>query len=125
MTADNPHGEVVPDAVNAARRAALADVLDDLGLEWLPALGGGPDDVEHREPGALVIGLDVVAAAGLGARFGQAAIYVWAPDALHLVACNLDRHEVLGYAAVPGPPEPPPRLRADDRTDTNGDFGQW
>lgn len=103
LTTDNPHGRVVPDAENARRRAGLGPALDGLGLRWLPAVGGDPAG-EHREPGAIVLGLDLAAAAGLGARFDQAAVYVWEPEALHLVACAEDRHDVLGYVAEPGAP---------------------
>jgi len=102
LTADNPHGRTVPEAENDARRTALAALLDDLGLDWLPATGGDPQG-DHLEPGAAIVGLDAAAATELGVRFDQAAIYRWEPEALHLVACAGDRHEVLGYTAVPLP----------------------
>jgi hypothetical protein len=111
LTADNPEGEAVAEAVNARRRELLVEALDHLGLTWIPAVGGDPDDVEHLEPGAVVLGVDLAAAASLGKRFGQAAVYVWTPLALHLVACDGDRHEVLGYAAEPAAAAPAPRLR--------------
>jgi hypothetical protein len=111
LTADNPEGEAVSEAVNTRRRELLADALDALGLAWRPAVGGDPDDVEHLEPGAVVLGVDLAAAATLGKRFRQAAVYVWTPLALHLVACDGDRHEVLGYTATPVEAAPVPRLR--------------
>lgn len=112
VTADNPQGRQVPDAENVAARSRLAAALDDQGLRWVPALGGDPDG-DHREPGAVILGIDVAVAARLGARFDQAAVYVWTAAALHLVACALDRHDVLGFTAAERPSvPPPPSLRA-------------
>jgi len=110
VTADNPQGIVVAEEANRSRRAALAAELDRMDLTWHPAVGGDPDG-QHHEPGAVVLELDVRSAAALGARFEQAAVYLWAPDALHLVACAGDRHDLLGYRATTGttlggPPTP-------------------
>jgi len=111
LTADNPQGRVVAEADNLVRRAALAAALDELGVTWVPAVGGDPEGA-HLEPGAAVLGLGIDAAAELGARFDQAALYLWAPDTLHLVSCAGDRHDVLGYRATPSRAiGPPPRLR--------------
>jgi len=92
---------------NAIRRADLAADLARRGVEWHPAVGGDPDG-RHHEPGAVVVGLDLRSAVGLGGRYGQAAVYIWAPDALHLVACTGDRHDVLGYRASRGTTLRPP-----------------
>jgi hypothetical protein len=107
LTADNPQGRVVPEADNLVRRAALADALDALGASWLPAVGGDPDG-DHLEPGAAVPGMDLATATGLSAQFDQAAVYLWTPLALHLVACAGDRHEVLGWTAATGVTGRPP-----------------
>jgi len=100
VTTDNPGGRAVADEENLARRSQLTAFLTDAGLVWYPAVGGAPGG-NHLEPGALVLGLDVASAAALGARFGQAAVYLWTPAGLHLIACAGDRHEILGYQATP------------------------
>jgi len=101
VTADNPQGRVTSEDLNRAWRAELTAFLDDAGLVWHPAVGGDPTG-DHHEPGAVVEGLDLRSAAELGARFDQAAVYLWAPDGLHLVACADNRHDILGYRATPG-----------------------
>jgi len=101
VTADNPGGKVVADEENVRRRAELAAFLARSRLVWHLAIGGDPDG-EHHEPGAAVLGLDLRSAVEMGARFEQAAVYLWAPDALHLVACVGDRHDVLGYQSTFG-----------------------
>lgn len=89
------------EAANTRRRGDLAAFLDAEAATWHPAVGGDPDG-PHLEPGAVVLGLDLAAAAALGARFGQLAVYVWTPDALHLLSCTTARHDILGYRAFPG-----------------------
>lgn len=101
MTADNPHGRAGTEVDNRARRARLAAFLESTRSVWHPAVGGDPEG-DHREPGALVLGLDLRSACDLGARFDQAAVYRWDPDALHLVACTGGRHDILGYRATTG-----------------------
>lgn len=101
VTAENPSGRALGEEENQARRCALLAWLDAAGLVWHPAVGGDPNG-EHLEPGAVVLGLDLTSAAELGARFDQAAVYLWARDALHLLSCTDDRHDVLGYRAAPG-----------------------
>lgn len=110
VTADNPGGATRPFAENQARRTGLAAFLDAAGLVWHPAVGGDPDG-DHLEPGAVVLGLALAAAADVGARFGQAAVYVWTPAALHLLACADDRHDILGYHSTAGTTLTPPRLQ--------------
>lgn len=109
LTADNPGGGPVTDQENVARRRELATYLDAGGYRWHLAVGGDPDG-ENLEPGALLLGLDLVTATRLGARFEQAAVYVWERHALHLVACAGTRHDVLGYRATPGTQLRPPVL---------------
>ena len=96
-----------PAEENTGHRARLTAHLEGSGLAWHPAVGGDPEG-DHLEPGALVLGLDLEAARLLGARFSQAAVYVWMPDALHLAACDGTRHDVLGYRAVPNTRLDPP-----------------
>ena len=108
VTADNPHGRPAGDEANRAGRAALAALLDEHRLAWFPAVGGEGD---HREPGALVLGLDRPSAIALGRRFQQAAVYIWAAEGLHLVACASSRAELLGYRAVVGSALAVPTLR--------------
>ena len=102
VTAVNPRGQPAPPEDNARRRDELTRHLAATGLEWHPAIGGDPDG-DHLEPGAVVLGLDLAAAAALGARFDQMAVYVWEPGALHLVTCTGGRHDELGYRSMPGP----------------------
>ncbi len=110
VSADNPHGQAVGGAANLAARAELAAFLDAEGLTWHPAVGGDPAG-RHNEPGAAVLGHDLRSAAALGARFAQAAVYLWTPGALHLVACATARHDVLGYRASAGTDLRRPLLR--------------
>ena len=110
VTADNPGGATRPPLENEERRVGLAASLDAAGLGWHPAVGGEPDG-DHLEPGVVVLGLALDAAADLGARFGQVAIYQWTPDALHLLACDGDRHDILGYSSTAGTTLTPPHLQ--------------
>jgi hypothetical protein len=120
VTADNPQGALGSEDENRARRAALAAYLDGRDLVWHPALGGDPNG-DHLEPGALVLGLDMSSAAALGARFDQAAVYVWTPAALHLLACTEPRREILGYRVISRPSAlPPPPLRPPPPAGTSG-----
>jgi hypothetical protein len=103
----NPFGRQAPGAQNDERRRDLEGHLASCGLAWHPAVGGDPDG-DHLEPGCLVLDLDLRTAAELGARFEQAAVYLWDAAALHLVACHSDRHDVLGYRVIRGTNLPRP-----------------
>jgi len=96
VTAWNPDSVRLEPDVNAARQRRLVLDLDTRGLSWWPATGrdlGGA----HHEPGAAVPGLPEVEALVLAGRHGQAAVYVWTPDAWEVVACDGSRRVTLGW----------------------------
>jgi Protein of unknown function (DUF3293) len=76
VTAYNPLGEVVADAVNLERQAALAAKIIHLGLASVPGVGHDPTGEWTPEPSLLVPGLTRTAAQVLGRQFAQNAI-VW------------------------------------------------
>ena len=96
VTAWNPDSVVRPHEENRAANAALAAELDARGLPRWPATGRDPDD-GHHEDGFAVPGLDADAGTALGRRHGQAAVYVWTPDAWQVVSCTDDRHHDHGW----------------------------
>jgi len=96
VTAWNPDSVRLAADVNAARHRLLTRELATRGLAWWPATGRDLADGHHEE-GAAVPGLAEDDAVELGRRLGQAAVYVWTPDAWEVVACNRSRRDPLGW----------------------------
>jgi len=106
VTAWNPDSTHLEPDVNGARQRLLVLELRTRGLAWWPAtgrdLGGG-----HHEEGAAVPGLAEDEGLALGRRHGQAAVYVWTPDAWEVVACDGSHRVTLGWrrTVAPYPPD--------------------
>jgi hypothetical protein len=77
ITACNPLGALVAEAVNRQRREALAAQLSELKLAALEGIGQHPTSGWPGEPSYLVPGLARTAAQKLGRQFQQNAI-IWA-----------------------------------------------
>lgn len=107
VTAWNPDSIRLDPDVNAVRQWILAFELGTRGLAWWPAtgrdLGNG-----HHEDGVAVPGLSEEEGRDLGRRHGQAAIYVWTPEAWEAVSCDRDLRVTLGWRLT-GVPDTPGR----------------
>jgi hypothetical protein len=103
VTAWNPDSARLAADVNAARHRVLALELATRGLAWWPATGRDLAD-GHYEAGAAVPGLTETEGLELGRLHGQAAVYVWTPEAWEVVSSTGDRRETLGWRLtdVPG-----------------------
>jgi hypothetical protein len=77
ITACNPLGKIVDDAVNAQRQAALAQELTLQGWRAIPGIGQHPTGAWPGEPSFWVPGQTREAAQNLGTQFQQNAI-IWA-----------------------------------------------
>lgn len=104
ITAWDPDSVRLPPGQNRERDAHLVAELNARGLVHWPATGrdlGTP----HAEEGHAVSELSEAEAVTLGRRHGQAAVYVWTPDAWMIVSCTDDRCHVHGWRLtdVPGP----------------------
>lgn len=100
VTAWNPDSVVLPAADNRARNRRLVAELDRRGVEHWPAVGRDPGG-RHVEEGVAVPGMGENEGVAFGARHGQAAIYLWSPDALAVVSCTLERRLTIGWRCVP------------------------
>jgi hypothetical protein len=87
VTAWNPQGRERDRRVNRAANHALRAALDAEHLEWCPALGRAPDG-SWAEPGFAVGGLADDAAAALGRRWDQIAVYVVTRDEVAVLASD-------------------------------------
>ncbi len=114
VTAWNPDSVVRADEENRRGTAVLAADLAARGLTAVAGHRPGPVDGHHEE-GVAVPGLDADGALALGRRHGQAAVYVWTPEAWQVVSCTDDRHHDhrlaprgprTGRARRPGPDAP-------------------
>jgi Protein of unknown function (DUF3293) len=76
LTAYNPCGEAIPDAVNLARHEALRADLAQIGCDFYEGAGGHPDNGWPEEQSFLCFGHSFEQACELGAKLGQDAI-VW------------------------------------------------
>jgi hypothetical protein len=76
ITACNPLGVLVDQAVNAKRQQALAAQVSRQGLRALAGIGQHPTNSWRGEPSLLVLGLGRPAAQALGGQFQQNAI-IW------------------------------------------------
>ena len=77
ITACNPLGDVLDDAVNASRQEALATHLVREGFVALAGVGQHPTDAWPGEPSFLVLGMQRAQAQETGRQFQQNAI-IWA-----------------------------------------------
>jgi hypothetical protein len=101
LTAWDPGGTRRGEEENRANQAALVAEVTDLGPNDLwDAVGVDPVS-GRREEGVAVCGLALDPVLDLGARFGQDAVFEWAPTAWAVVACRGDRRSDLGWAATP------------------------
>ena len=99
VTAWNPDSEVRPEEINRAANEALVADLDRRGLRHWPATGRDPE-VLHHEDGVAVTGMTEAEGIALGRRFGQAAVFVWTPEAWEVVSCTDARRHVHGWCLV-------------------------
>jgi hypothetical protein len=74
VTAYNPRSEILPDAENRARHAALTAMLDAGGYDYAPGEGRDPTGRWQPEPGFFVFDIPLDAALELARRFEQNAI---------------------------------------------------
>ncbi|MFF3616208.1 DUF3293 domain-containing protein [Streptomyces sp. NPDC002580] len=99
ITAWNPLGRDASPEANAGAHRLLRAEVRGRGLTWWPAVGGDVSGT-HREESLAIAGLSDTAARDLGRRFGQDAVFAWAPDAWHVLACDTDAAAVSGWAAA-------------------------
>jgi hypothetical protein len=103
VTAWNPDSIRLGADENAARHRALAAELDDLDIPWWPATGRDPGQ-RYAEQGAAVVGLSEADGVRIGRSHGQAAVYVWTPEAWEVVSCTDGRRHTSGWYLT-APPE--------------------
>ena len=96
ITAWNPDSMILQRADNHARNQLLVAELDRPGVTFWPAVGRDLGS-RHHEVGVAVCGLSLAEGVALGARHGQASIFVWTPDALAVVSCTSDRCHTSGW----------------------------
>jgi hypothetical protein len=99
ITACNPGGVVVGDAENERAQRALEDDLARMGVPFWHAAGADPDWT-HVEPSVAVPGLSETDALELGARYGQAAIFVLTPVSRKVIDCATGRRTMTGWVIV-------------------------
>ncbi|MER6470303.1 DUF3293 domain-containing protein [Streptomyces collinus] len=98
ITAWNPLGRTASADANARAQSLLHDEVRRRGLTWWPAEGGDAPGT-LREESVAVVGLSDTAARELGRRFGQDAVFAWAPGAWRVLACGTSAAAVSGWAA--------------------------
>jgi len=96
VTAWNPDSERLSPEVNRARHELLVAEVDRLGADHWPAVGRDLT-TPHHEEGVAVCGLSPTEGVALGARHGQAAVYLWTPDAWSVVSCTDGRRATTGW----------------------------
>ena len=96
VTAWNPQSTNLAEADNRARNQLLVAELDRPGLTVWPAIGRDLDS-PHHEDGVAVSGLALAEGVALGARHGQAVVFVWTPDVWAVVSCSDDRSHSSGW----------------------------
>lgn len=96
VTAWNPDSIILPEADNRARNQLLVAELDRPGVTLWPAIGRDPD-TDHHEDGLAVSGLTLAEGVALGARHGQASVFVWTPAAMAVVSCSDARYHSSGW----------------------------
>lgn len=113
ITAWNPDSVRLAGYLNDARSLDLETELDARGFTRCPATGRDVGD-HHREDGFAVSGMSEEEAQDLGRRYGQAAIYLWTPEAWQVVSCAGDRRHITGWRVEPVM-WPPDEAEADHR----------
>jgi Protein of unknown function (DUF3293) len=103
LTAWDPGPERPRRDVNRARQAALEADLGSRSVPLLAAVGIDPA-TGRGEEGIAVRGLAESEVVALGARYGQDAVFAWAPAEWAIVACQGGRRRTTGWSlAVPEP----------------------
>ena len=98
VTAWDPGDARPGDVENRRRQAELeAEIEALLPRESWTAVGMDPVSA-HQEEGVAVRGLDLDVMVGLGARYGQDAIFEWTPGEWAIVACRGGRRERFGWS---------------------------
>jgi len=97
LTAWDPGHERLSEADNRRRQMALEADLRPMGDAIWVAVGVDPGS-GHREEGVAVAGLSEAAAAALGARYRQDALFLWTPAAWTIVACTGGRRLASGWS---------------------------
>jgi hypothetical protein len=85
---------------NRALQAALEAELRLLGVPLWTAFGVDAG-ARGREEGVAVIGVPESDLLALGARYGQDAVFAWAPAEWAIVACRDGKRLVSGWALCP------------------------
>jgi len=98
VTAYNPAGLESDEAANRERHVALGHAL--AGRPLVASTGSGPDG-SMPEPGYAILDTTLNEAIDLGRRFGQRAIYQWAPDWLDIVGVSEAARFRLGWELRP------------------------
>jgi hypothetical protein len=94
ITAWNPEGLMVDDAVNETADRTLMHELDDLGPAPFRVTGCSPD-LSHREPGWAVV-ISKVEAIALGRRHRQLGVWLIRGGELVLVDCASGEETAAG-----------------------------
>jgi len=86
LTACNPYGRLLDEAVNAAAQERLRGELETLGLAYFGGEGRHPRGGWPAEASFLALGLSRQEAVALGRRYRQNAVVCCGPDTVaHLV----------------------------------------
>lgn len=90
ITAHNPYGQhATADANTTAQRRLLADLTQLPDVSTWAAVGRSTDST-HQEPSIAIAGMTDDAAALLGTRYHQDAIFRWTLDGLRVIPCPRD-----------------------------------
>jgi len=84
------------DPRNDLRLSELKDVLDDLEIDWVDAVGADPE-WRHQEPSVAVLDLGDERARRIGLRYQQDAIFRWTAHSWELVDCASGASETMGW----------------------------
>ena len=103
LTAWDPGLERPGRDVNRSRQAALEADLVRLSVPLLAAVGVDPA-TGRREEGVAVRGLEEAEVLALGVRYGQDALFAWAPTEWAIVACRGQRRRASGWSMLTSEP---------------------
>ena len=98
ITAHNPGGVAADAARNERAQQSLEDELARLGVPFWRAAAG--QDGHPAEPSVAVPGMAEPDALALGARYGQAAIFVLTPASRKVIDCATGRRALTGWVIV-------------------------
>lgn len=102
LTAYNPGSEMLDQAENEGRQAALVGELPSDVRQWRAEAGAV--DGSHTEISVVVHGLSDEAALALARRYGQDAIFRWTATAWSILPCDGGPPVDLGWRAHPVTP---------------------